>query len=292
MNAKSLNIEIDGKTRLAGVLGWPVSHSRSPRLHNFWIARHGVNGAYLPLPVAPENFAQAVRALGHLGFAGANVTVPHKLAALAACDEVSDTARRIGAANTLVFRTDGSLYGTNTDGDGFYANLVDGAPGYDPSTAPAAVLGAGGAARAVVVALLDAGLREIRIVNRSAGKAAALAEEFGGTCAAWAWERRQDALENVGLLVNTTSLGMTGQPRLDLSLDRLPVDAVVNDIVYDPLETPLLVAARARGNGAVDGLGMLLHQARLGFQLWFGVEPTVDDALRRHVASDLMDTGK
>ncbi len=292
MNAKSLNIEIDGKTRLAGVLGWPVSHSRSPRLHNFWIARHGVNGAYLPLPVAPENFAQAVRALGHVGFAGANVTVPHKLAALAACDEVSDTARRIGAANTLVFRTDGSLYGTNTDADGFYANLVDGAPGYDPSTAPAAVLGAGGAARAVVVALLDAGLPEIRIVNRSAGKAAALAEEFGGTCAAWAWERRQDALENVGLLVNTTSLGMTGQPRLDLSLDRLPVDAVVNDIVYDPLETPLLVAARARGNGAVDGLDMLLHQARLGFQLWFGVEPTVDDALRRHVASDLMDTGK
>lgn len=292
MKAKSLNIEIDGKTRLAGVLGWPVSHSRSPRLHNFWIARHGVNGAYLPLPVAPKNFAQAVRALGHLGFAGANVTVPHKLAALAACDEVSDTARRIGAANTLVFRTDGSLYGTNTDADGFYANLVDGAPGYDPSTAPAVVLGAGGAARAVVVALLDAGLPEIRIVNRSAGKAAALAEEFGGTCAAWAWERRQDALENVGLLVNTTSLGMTGQPRLDISLDRLPVDAVVNDIVYDPLETPLLVAARARGHGAVDGLGMLLHQARLGFQLWFGVEPRVDDALRRHVASDLMDTGK
>jgi shikimate dehydrogenase len=282
-------IVVDGRTRLAGVLGWPVAHSRSPRLHNYWIARHGVNGAYLPLPVAPEHFATAVRALGTLGFAGANVTVPHKLAALAACDEVSEAARRIGAVNTLVFRAEGALFGTNTDAEGFAANLQAVAPGFDASAAPALVLGAGGAARAVVVALLDAGAAEIRLTNRSAARAAALAAEMGDACKAVPWAERSGALAGIGLVVNTTSLGMTGQPPLDIALDDLPAAAVVNDIVYDPLTTPLLRAAAARGNPAVDGLGMLLHQARVGFQAWFGVEPKVDDALRKHVAKDLMD---
>lgn len=283
-------VAIDGKTRLAGVLGWPVGHSRSPRLHNYWIARHGVNGAYLPLPVAPENLPAAVRALGHLGFAGANVTVPHKLAALAACDEIDATARRIGAVNTLVFRVDGSLFGTNTDAEGFLANLRAGAPGLDPTAAPAVVVGAGGAARAVVVALLEAGAVEVRLTNRSRERAEALAGDFGDACAVVPWAARAEALAGAGLLVNATSLGMTGQPPLDLPLDALPPGAVVNDIVYDPLKTPLLTAAAARGNVAVDGLGMLLHQARVGFRAWFGVDPAVDTALRRHVAAD-MDPG-
>ena len=274
---------LSGRAALAGVLGWPVSHSKSPRLHGYWLERHGIDGAYLPLPVAPENFAQAVRALVDLGFRGANVTVPHKeeALALALADEADDNAKRIGAANTLIFR-DGKVLARNTDGFGFLANLEQGAPGWQPE-APALVLGAGGAARAVIVALLDSGCRELRLCNRTAARAEVLRDTFSGSVRVVPWEEREAALTDLGLLVNTTSLGMEGQPPLSLDLARLPASAVVNDLVYAPLETPLLAAARRQGNPAVDGLGMLLHQARPGFEAWFGVRPEVDAALRDFV---------
>ncbi len=274
---------LSGRAALAGVLGWPVSHSKSPRLHGYWLERHGIDGAYLPLPVAPENFATAVRALVDLGFRGANVTVPHKeeALALALADEADDNAKRIGAANTLVFR-DGRIVASNTDGFGFLANLEQGAPGWQPE-APALVLGAGGAARAVIVALLDSGCRELRLCNRTAARAEVLRDTFGGSVRVVPWEEREAALTDLGLLVNTTSLGMEGQPPLSLDLAKLSASAVVNDLVYAPLETPLLAAARRQGNPAVDGLGMLLHQARPGFEAWFGVRPEVDAALRDFV---------
>ena len=274
---------LSGRAALAGVLGWPVSHSKSPRLHGYWLERHGIDGAYLPLPVAPENFTTAVRSLVDLGFRGANVTVPHKeeALALALADEADDNAKRIGAANTLIFR-DGRIVASNTDGFGFLANLEQSAPAWQPE-APALVLGAGGAARAVIVALLDSGCRELRLCNRTAGRAEVLREAFGDRVTVVPWEEREAALAGAGLLVNTTSLGMEGQPPLSLDLAELPAAAVVNDLVYAPLETPLLAAARARGNAAVDGLGMLLHQARPGFEAWFGVRPEVDAALRDFV---------
>lgn len=275
-----------GKTRLAGVMGWPVSHSRSPRLHGFWLERLGIDGAYLPLPVAPEHFTQALRALPLLGFAGVNVTVPHKEAALAAVDGVEPLARRIGAVNTVVVLPDGRLEGRNTDAFGFIENLRAGCPSWRAAGGPAVVLGAGGAARAICVALADAGVSEIRIVNRGLDRAQALARDLGGPCRVAAWERRGEALDNAALLVNTTILGMSGQPPLDLDLRRLPVEAVVNDIVYVPLMTPLLRDAQARGNPVVDGIGMLLHQARPGFEAWFGGRPDVTPALRDFVLGE------
>ncbi|SOD98956.1 shikimate dehydrogenase [Caenispirillum bisanense] len=277
---------LSGKARVAGVMGWPVSHSRSPRLHGFWLREHGIDGAYVPLPVRPEDFAAAVRALPKLGFAGANVTVPHKEAALAACDEVSPLARRIGAVNTLVCRPDGSLWGDNTDGFGFLENLRAGCPGWRPEAGPAVVLGAGGAARAVVAALLDAGCPQVRLTNRTRDRAAELAADLGGAIEVVAWEERRAALAGAGLLVNTTTLGMTGAPPLDLALDPLPAAALVTDIVYAPLVTDLLARAQARGNAVVDGLGMLLHQGRPGFEAWFGVRPEVTPALRAAVLGD------
>lgn len=281
-------MSIDGETRLAGVLGWPVAHSRSPRLHNFWLERYGINGAYLPLPVRAEHFAEAVRGLVRLGFAGANVTVPHKEAAYALCDSADESARKAGAANTLVFTPTGEIHGSNTDGFGFIEALRAGAPAYDPAKGPAVVLGAGGSARAVVQALIAAGAPEIRLVNRTPERAERLAAALGGPIRRLAWEEASRALAGAALLVNTTLLGMKGQPPLALDLAALPQSAPVNDIVYVPLETPLLRAARARGHPAVDGLGMLLHQARAGFRAWFGRDPEVTDALRRHVAADLI----
>jgi len=276
---------LTGTARLAGVMGWPVGHSRSPRLHGYWLERYGIDGAYLPLPVAPDHIETALRVLPALGFAGVNLTVPHKEAALAVVDRVDDLARRIGAVNTVVVAADGSLDGTNTDAFGFIANLRAGAPGWEPSR-PAVVLGAGGAARAVCVGLADAGVAEIRLANRTESRAARVADELTGIQTV-AWEARTKALDGVGLLVNTTTLGMTGAAPLDIALDALPGAAVVTDIVYAPLETPLLAAARARGNTCVDGLGMLLHQARPGFAAWFGHEPDVTEALRAFVLEDL-----
>jgi shikimate dehydrogenase len=272
---------LSGKARLAGVMGWPVGHSRSPRLHGHWIARHGLDAAYLPLPAAPADFAAAVRGLRAAGFRGANVTIPHKEAAFAICDTVSARARRAGAVNTLVFGADG-IAGDNTDGWGFCESVREQAPGFVFAGARAVLLGAGGAARAIAAALLDAGA-EVTLVNRTRGRAEALAGALGGAVAV----AEAPPLAGATLLVHTTSLGMAGQPPLDLALDALPRDSVVADIVYVPLETPLLAAARARGNRAVDGLGMLLHQARPGFEAWFGLRPEVDAELRALIAADI-----
>ena len=276
-------MSLSGKARVAAVLGWPVAHSRSPRLHGHWLARYGIDGAYVPLAVRPEVFARALRALADLGFAGANVTLPHKEAALAAADEVTDRARAIGAANTIVVH-DGRLLADNTDGYGFLENLRQNVPDWQPAAGAAVVLGAGGAARAVVHALLEAGAPELRLVNRTQSRAEALARAFPRV-RVFGWGDRR-ALDGATLLANSTSLGMTGQPPLPLALDGLPVQALVTDLVYSPLETPLLQAARARGNPTVDGLGMLLHQARPGFAAWFGREPEVDEALRRAVLAE------
>lgn len=277
---------LSGQARLAGVIGWPVAHSLSPRLQGYWLDRYEIDGAYLPLPLAPEALARALPVLAELGFRGFNVTLPHKEAVPALCDEVSSEARRIGAVNTVVIR-DGRLEGSNSDAFGFAENLCQGAPAWRPEAGPAVVLGAGGAARAVIVALQDLGVPEIRLTNRTAARAAALAEDLappqGRAPDVVPWERRDAALEGAGLLVNTTALGMSGQPPLEIALDALPASALVTDIVYAPLETPLLAAARARGNAVVDGLGMLLHQARPGFEAWFGRAPEVTEALRAFV---------
>jgi shikimate dehydrogenase len=276
---------LSGKARLAGITGWPVSHSRSPRLHGFWLERHGIDGAYVPLPIDPANFPTAIKGLMAAGFAGLNVTIPHKLAAFAICDTVDESARRVGAVNTLVF-TNGRITGSNTDGWGFLANLR--AHGVDPAAGPALILGAGGAARAVAAALLDLGVR-VTMANRTRSRAEDLARELPGLMVI-DWEDRDHALPDAALLVNTTSLGMGGQPPLQIDLDRGASGLTVNDVVYVPLETPLLAAARARGIPCVEGLGMLLHQAVPGFKAWFGIEPIVDEALRRFVAADLLPT--
>ena len=277
---------LSGRARVAGIVGWPVAHSRSPRLHGYWLDRYGIDGAYVPMAVPPGRVSQALRALPALGFAGANITLPHKEAALRACDEVEDAARRIGAVNTVVVGEDGALRGSNTDAPGFIENLRDAAPGW-PADRPALVLGAGGAARAAIVALIDRGCPEVRICNRTRERAAALAREFGPRCVDAPWADRAAAAAGAGLLANTTSLGMAGKPELDLPPDAIGADAVVTDMVYTPLETPLLAAARRRGARAVDGLGMLLHQARPGFAAWFGIDPEVDDGLRAFVLADL-----
>jgi shikimate dehydrogenase len=274
---------LSGHTRLAGVIGWPVSHSLSPRIHGFWLKELGIDGAYVPLGVKPGALEDAVKGLMALGFAGANVTVPHKEAVIPIMDELDRTARRLGAVNTIVVEN-GRLIGKNSDGYGFIENLKAGAPDWSAETGAAVVLGAGGAARAIIGALLDAGIPGIWIVNRTRARAEAIAADFAERrLGVMDWERVSDVLGDAELLVNTTSLGMKGQPPLDLDLAQLPADAVVNDIVYAPLETELLKAAKERGNITVDGLGMLLHQARLGFSDWFGKEPVVSEALRRFV---------
>lgn len=273
---------VSGKALVAGVMGWPVGHSRSPRLHGFWLREYGIDGAYVPLAVPPERVEQAIRALPALGLRGCNVTVPHKEAALRAVDALDPAARRIGAVNTIVVRPDGSLEGRNTDSFGFIQNLHAALPGLEFGQ-PSVVVGAGGAARAVVVALLEAGAPLVRVGNRSRDRAEALAAELGGPIEVVDWAERSDALAGAGLLVNTTTLGMAGQPPLEIDLTPLPRTAVVTDIVYTPLTTPLLAEAGRRGNPVVDGIGMLLHQARPGFAAWFGVEPAVTPALRRFV---------
>lgn len=277
---------ISGKAAVAGVMGWPVSHSRSPRLHGFWLEAYGIDGAYVPLAVAPERFEAALRGLAALGFRGCNVTLPHKEAALALADSVDEVARRIGAANTVTVREDGSLAVTNTDAFGFIENLEARAAGW-PSDRPAVLLGAGGASRAVVVALLDAGVPQVRVANRTAERAQALSDSFGCAVLPVAWSERSAALDGAGLLVNATQLGMAGQPPLDMALDGLAGDAVVYDLVYAPLQTALLKAAAARHLRTVDGLGMLLHQARPGFAAWFGREPEVTGPLYAYLAEGL-----
>ena len=281
-------MSISGNATLAGVMGWPIAHSLSPRIHNYWLREMGIDGAYVPLAVAPENLADALHAMPKLGFAGVNITIPHKEAALAALNHgdnhVDDLARRIGAVNTVTVGSDGRLTGTNTDGFGFMENLRDHAPDLELDSGRVVVLGAGGAARGVIAGLIDAGARAICILNRTQARADVLAADLGQEAAirVTGWESRTEVLAGAVLLVNTTSLGMTGAGALDLSLDALPAAAVA-DVVYTPLETPLLAAARGRGNVAVDGLGMLLHQARPGFAAWFGSEPQVTPALGAHI---------
>ena len=272
---------------LAGVMGWPIMHSRSPKLHGYWLDHYGLAGAYLPLAIRAEGLEAALRALPALGFAGCNLTIPHKEAALRIVDEASPLARRIGAVNCIVVRADGSLEGRNYDAFGFTQSLRERAPDLRFDGGPAVVIGAGGASRAILVGLMDEGVPEIRLINRSPARAQALAAEFGGPVRAVPWEARAQALEGAAILVNTTSQGMVGEAPLDLGLDALPVSALVVDIVYVPLETPLLASARARGNRVVDGLGMLLHQARPAFEAWFGIDPKVTPELRALIEATL-----
>jgi shikimate dehydrogenase len=272
---------------LAGIMGWPVRHSRSPVIHGHWIREHGLQGDYVRLPVRPEELPEALRGLKALGFAGCNLTIPHKVAALALVDQVDTMAARIGAINTLVVR-DGQLIGHNTDAEGYLQSLREAQPGWQAAAGPVAVLGAGGAARAVLAVLGEQGAPEVRVCNRSLDKAEALTAEFGThyprtRWLAQPWDQRHAVLAGCAQLVNTTSLGMTGQDPLDIQLDALPPTALVCDVIYTPLETPLLAAARQRPGGqhvTVNGLGMLLHQARAAFQYWFGVLPEISPALR------------
>ncbi|MEP7061221.1 MAG: shikimate dehydrogenase [Betaproteobacteria bacterium] len=270
---------------IAGLLGWPVAHSRSPVIHNHWLAEHAIAGRYLLFPVPPEKLAAAVQGLAALGLRGCNVTTPHKQAIMPLLDRVDELARRIGAVNTVVVESDGALSGFNNDGNGFVQSLRDASPGWRPDAGPITVLGAGGAARAVVATLAAQGARDIRLVNRTFERAEAIAREFGPPVTAIPWERRADALHDVALLANATSLGMAGKPPLDIALDRLPRHALVGDLIYIPPETPLLAGARARGNVTVNGLGLLLNQARPAFAAWFGVMPEITPELRRAIAA-------
>jgi shikimate dehydrogenase len=273
--------------KMAGVIGWPVAQSRSPVLHGHWLSQYKIKGTYLPLPVRPEALPDAIRGLRALGFSGCNVTIPHKLDALKLVDQVDPVAARIGAVNTVVVQDDGTLSGFNTDAYGFLASLRDVRPDFKASAGPIVILGAGGAARAVVVALLDDGASQIRLANRTMERAQDLARIDASRIHVVAWDRRHDALDGAALLVNTTSQGMVGYPPLEVSLDALPKTAMVADIVYNPLETLLLAAARERGNVAVDGLGMLLHQAVPAFEAFYGVRPHVSNELRRAVEATL-----
>jgi shikimate dehydrogenase len=273
--------------RRACVIGWPVEHSRSPLIHRYWLKQYGLDGAYEKEAVKPEDLPAFLGGLAARGYAGANVTLPHKEAALRLAAVADEAARTIGAANTLWLDEAGRLNASNTDAYGFMTNLNAVAPGWNEGRRPVMVLGAGGAGRAVLHGLLAEGASRILLANRTAGRAQDLADAFGPAVRVVDWRERNRALSGCGLLVNATSLGMTGKDALDFDLALLPSDAIVADLVYSPLETSLLAAARGRGNAAVDGLGMLLHQAVPGFERWFGIRPAVTDELRAHVAASL-----
>ena len=270
---------------IAGLLGWPVAHSRSPAIHNHWLAQHGIPGRYVLFAVPPEKLEPAVRGIAALGLRGCNVTTPHKQAIFPLLDCVDDLARRIGAVNTVVVEKDGTLSGFNNDGNGFIQSLRDADPRWRPDSGPILVLGAGGAARAVVASLAAQGAKEIRLANRTREKAQEIADAVGPAVTVLPWEQRAEALDGVALLANATSLGMTGKTPLGISLDRLPKRALVGDLIYIPPETKLLAAARSRGNVTVNGLGLLLNQARPAFNAWFGVLPEITSALRQAIAA-------
>ncbi|WP_342077487.1 shikimate dehydrogenase [Yoonia sp. SS1-5] len=267
----------------AGVIGNPISHSLSPKLHTHWLRRYGLAGSYDAIQVTEDALEQTIRALPGQGYVGINVTIPHKIRVLDFVDQVSDRATLVGAANTLTFTDDGRVLADNTDGYGFIANLRQGAPDWNPQSGPAAIFGAGGAARAIIVALADAGVPEILLSNRTRPKAEALSDEFGTRVRVVDWVQAGTMLETATTVINTTSLGMAGAQPFKVPLDDLRSDAVVTDIVYNPLRTTLLDAAAAAGCVAVDGLGMLLHQGVPGFERWFGQRPEVDDATRAAV---------
>mgnify|MGYP001792890456 CR=1 FL=1 len=268
------------KIPLAGVLGSPIAHSKSPQIHMHWLKTYGIPGHYIPLDVGPDDLSIVTQTLPKMGFVGANVTIPHKEAILKIADRVTDRATLIGAANTLIFRQDGKIHADNTDGVGFIQNLRSNAPQWVPSSGPAAVFGAGGAARAVVSALLEVGVPEIRLSNRTRVRADALQAEFGHKITVVDWVQAGNMVDNAHLLVNTTSLGMMGKPALRVPLDGLRPGTIVNDLVYAPLKTQLLAEAEKKGCAIVDGLGMLLYQAVPAFERWFGQRPVVDTATR------------
>jgi shikimate dehydrogenase len=268
---------------IAGLLGWPVAHSRSPTIHNYWLNQYGLPGRYVLLPVPPDKLSIALPGLAVLGFRGCNVTTPHKQAVMPMIQSVDPLARRIGAVNTIVVEKDGSLKGFNNDGNGFIQSLRDAKPTWRPDSGPILVIGAGAAARAVVASLAQQGAKEIRLVNRTPERAQGIATEFGPPVIAFPWEQRNEIMDDVALLANATNQGMAGKSVLDISLDRLASDAIVGDLIYTPPETPLLAAARARGNVTVNGLGLLLNQARPAFQAWFGVLPEISPGLLQAV---------
>jgi shikimate dehydrogenase len=268
---------------IAGLLGWPVAHSRSPVIHNHWIARYGLLGRYVLFGVQPPDLAAALRGLSVLGMRGCNVTTPHKQAVMPLIDEIDPLAKRIGAINTIVVREDGSLRGFNNDGNGFVQSVRDAQPAWRPDSGPIAIIGAGGAARAVIASLAVQGAREIRVVNRTYERAKTLADAFGPPVAAVRFDEREHVIDDIALLVNATNQGMAGQAPLDLNLSPLAPKAIVADVIYVPQETPLLQAARMRGNATVNGLGMLLNQARPAFHAWFGVMPDITPELLRAV---------
>jgi shikimate dehydrogenase len=268
---------------IAGLLGWPVAHSRSPVIHNYWLAKYGIAGRYVLFPVPPGRLEAAVRGLSALGLRGCNVTTPHKQAIFPLLDRVDALAQTIGAVNTVVVEKDGALTGFNNDGNGFIQSLRDADSRWSPASGPILVLGAGGASRAVVASLAAQGAKEIRVANRTLDKAREIAEAVGSVVKVVPWEQRADALDGVALLANATSGGMAGKGTLDMPLDRLPRHALVGDLIYIPPETPLLAAARARGNVTVNGLGLLLNQARPAFNAWFGVMPEITPELRNAI---------
>ncbi|QIE46159.1 shikimate dehydrogenase [Pseudohalocynthiibacter aestuariivivens] len=265
---------------LAGVIGSPVAHSKSPQIHRHWLSTMGLKGHYVPMNVSQDDLKTVLQTLPKAGFVGVNITIPHKVAVLELADLVTDRAILIGAANTLIFRQDGKIHADNTDGYGFIKNLQNAPGGWDAQAGPAALFGAGGAARAVIAALLDAGVPEVLIANRTRVRAEALRSDFGKRLRVFDWVQAGNMLDHAATVVNTTSLGMIGQPPLRVPLDGLQKGAMVTDIVYAPLKTKLLEVAEEAGCRTVDGLGMLLHQAVPGFERWFGARPTVDSATR------------
>lgn len=270
--------------KLTGILGWPVSHSLSPLIHNFWIKQYNRRGSYIPLAISPDDLKSAIDACYSLGMAGLNLTLPHKEACLSVLDKIDETALEIGAVNTIVFQSNGKTFGYNTDSFGFRTAIESKTPnGWNLSGKNVVVIGSGGASKAVLHAIRNWGADEIRITNRTDSRAENLAIQLGSSCNFWPWNDRNKALADVSLLVNTTSCGMQGQPPLDLDLDRLPKSAVVNDIVYTPLMTTLLKQAKARGNLIISGLEMLFHQARPGFKAWFNIEPQITNDLRKTI---------
>ncbi len=273
----------DNKIPLAAVIGHPVAHSKSPNVHGYWLRKYGLKGHYIPMDIEPDKLADLLPRLADLGFVGANVTIPHKEKVMEIADLITDRATLIGAANTLIFRKDGRIHADNTDGYGFIENIRQAVPDWNPRTGPAVVFGAGGASRAVLATLLDVGVPQILLTNRTRIRAEKLKEDFGNRIQVVEWVQAGNVLEDADLVVNTTSLGMTGKPEMRVPLDGLKPGAVVNDLVYSPLKTRLLATAEESGCRVVDGLGMLLHQAVPGFERWFGKRPVVDDAVRAAV---------
>lgn len=273
----------DMKIPLAAVIGHPIAHSKSPNVHGYWLRKYGLKGHYIPMDIAPEKLVDLLPRLADLGFVGANVTIPHKEKVMEIADLITDRATLIGATNTLIFRKDGRIHADNTDGYGFIENIRQTIPDWNPKSGPAVVFGAGGASRAVLASLLDVGVPKIMLTNRTRIRAEKLREDFGHRVQVVEWVQAGNVLDEADLVVNTTSLGMTGKPEMRVPLDGLRRGAIVNDLVYTPLRTRLLQTAEERGCRVVDGLGMLLHQAVPGFERWFGKRPVVDENVRAAV---------